>query len=142
MTNGANLAAGSGQVSIFADTWVPQTVGVYNATGLSGNASSNLLTSAPAGQYVVNIYVNQTTGCTTPSPGKVALNLSFTDSSGAQTKNPATLMFTSGATTTGASLVYSFWQATSGTIQASTTYTACMTGTATYDVHYTLTRVQ
>jgi hypothetical protein len=107
------------------------------------------------GQYRVDWnFVENGTACATPGPGGVTFLLTWTDNSGTHSAaslpmhDSASLMATSGtftfqATKTNAWASGSFnIQSTGAIIQYATGYTACTTGTGTYELNATVTRLQ
>jgi hypothetical protein len=135
----------SGVNTNFSGTaWIPTVVGVYNTTSsLSGSISSTvILSSAPAGQYRLDSYLNETTTCTTVGSGKVVPFVIYTDSQGANSKSMAALNFTTSGSVGNVSNVATFWNASTNNISISATYSACTGGTGTYDAHFVLTRLQ
>jgi hypothetical protein len=108
-----------------------------------------------AGQYRVDWNFNNTgTACATPGPGGVTFLLTWTDDSGAH--SAVSLPMHDSASLTAASGTFTFqttktnaWasgsfdiQSTGAIIQYATGYTACTTGTGTYELNATITRLQ
>lgn len=104
----------------------------------SSQTSVNLIAStAAAGNYTVHLYLDQNATCVTPGSGNVLATVSWTDASHAHTAATVPLSFGSSVST---SLGYleaaiPLWSATSSAISYTTTYTACGSGTASYDLH-------
>jgi hypothetical protein len=107
------------------------------------------------GQYRVDWnFVENGTACATPGPGGVTFLLTWTDNSG--THSAASLPMHDSASLTAASGTFTFqttktnaWasgifniQSTGAIIQYATGYTACTTGTGTYELNATVTRLQ
>lgn len=114
---------------------------------LTGQSTSlgtqTIVASTPAaGRYVINYYVGESAGCATPGPGVVTATFSWNDGV-ARTLVSSTLTFTvapgAGDTIRGS---IPLWASTATAITAITTYTACTTGTATYDIHAWVTEAQ
>jgi hypothetical protein len=108
-----------------------------------------------AGQYRVDWnFVENGTACATPGPGGVTFLLTWTDHAG--THSAASLPMHDSASLTATSGTFTFqttktnaWasgsfnlQSTGAIIQYGTGYTACTTGTGTYELNATVTRLQ
>jgi hypothetical protein len=114
-------------------------LGVSDVTAQSASQSSvNLLASTPAaGHYLVRIYLDQNGLCTTGT-GLAYATVSWTDATHAHTAQtvPLTLANTSISSPNGyIDAAIPLWSATASAITYTTTYTACTTGTGTYDLH-------
>ena len=108
-----------------------------------------------AGQYRVDWnFVENGTACATPGPGGVTFLLTWTDNSGAKsavslpmfdstslTATSGTFTFQATKANARASGTYNI-QSTGAIIQYATGYTACTTGTGTYELNATVTRLQ
>ena len=135
--------------------------GYIHATGKTAAIATATLCDTVAGacnqpgQYRVDWNFNNTgTACATPGPGGVTFMLTWTDDSGAHSAvslpmhDSASLTATSGTftfqtTKTNAWASGSFnIQSTGAIIQYATGYTACTTGTGTYELNATVTRLQ
>jgi hypothetical protein len=117
---------------------------VSDVTAQSASQTTvNLVSSTgAAGHYLVRIYVDQNALCTTGT-GSVFATLSWTDASHAHTAQtiPLTLANSSISSTLGfVDAAIPLWSAASDAISYTTTYTACATGTGTYDLHAELER--
>jgi hypothetical protein len=122
---------------------IPMQVGVANFTGIIGALSiSPIHSTAPQGQYQLSVYLNEIpTLCSNVTAGVVQAQLTYTDSQGAVTKNLVSMSFTTSGSGNAQATV-TFWNAASSTISVGTVYTACTTGTGTYDAHFSLLRLQ
>ena len=114
-------------------------LGVSDVTGQSASQSTvNILSSTPAaGHYLVRLYLNQNAVCSTGT-GNVYATVSWTDAVHAHTAVtvPLTLITTAVSTANGyVDAAIPLWSATSSAISYTTTYTACTSGTGTYDLH-------
>ena len=118
--------------------------GVSDKTAQSASLTTqNLIASTgAAGHYQVRIYLDQSALCTTGT-GLVYATVSWTDASAAHTATtvPLTLANTSISSSNGfIDAAIPLWSAASSAISYTTTYTACATGTGTYDIHAAVTR--
>ena len=128
-----------------------QTAAIPTATlcASSGGACNQ------AGQYRVDWnFVENGTACAVPGPGGVTFLLTWTDHSGAH--SAVSLPMQNSASLTAPSAVFTFqtaapnaWasgsfniQSNGAVIQYATGYTACGTGTGTYELNATVTRLQ
>ena len=114
-------------------------LGVSDVTAQSASQTTvNLIASTgAAGHYLVRIYIDQNALCTTGT-GSVYATVSWTDATHAHTALtiPLTLANTTISSTNGfVDAAIPFWSATSSAISYTTTYTACTSGTGTYDLH-------
>jgi hypothetical protein len=113
--------------------------GVSDKTAQSSSLTTqNLITSTgAAGHYLVRFYIDQNGLCTTGT-GSVYATVTWTDATAAHTAQtiPLTLTNTTISTASGfVDVALPFWSATSSAISYTTTYTACTSGTGTYDLH-------
>ncbi|MGO8759320.1 MAG: hypothetical protein ACLQG3_14470 [Terracidiphilus sp.] len=113
--------------------------GVSDVTAQSTSQSTvNLVAStSAAGHYLVRLYLDQNALCTTGT-GSVYATVSWTDATHAHTAQtiPLTLNNTSISAAAGfIDAAIPLWSATSSAITYTTTYTACTSGTGTYDLH-------
>jgi hypothetical protein len=113
--------------------------GVSDKTAQSSSLTTqNLIASTgAAGHYLVRFYLDQNALCTTGT-GSVYATVSWTDATAAHTAQtiPLTLTNTTISTASGfVDVALPFWSATSSAISYTTTYTACTSGTGTYDLH-------
>lgn len=138
-TNSTNLVTGAFHA-------VVDPIGTnLDLTGQSGSlGAQTMVASAPvAGRYTIDYYVSESAGCATPSPGGVTATFSWTDATTGRTLVSSSLAFTAspgvGDTIRGS---IPLWAASGSAITAITTYTACTTGTATYDIHAWVTEAQ
>lgn len=140
---GALRATNTSNVMPITIVDAPTTPGHLDQTGVStansGSAQVIYHTTA-AGQYVLNVYADQSAGCTTVGSGSLVLSVAWTDATHARDSTGNTATLTPGTAATGVASYVSYgpWYiyAASGTdITVTDTYTACMTGTWTYDQH-------
>jgi hypothetical protein len=112
--------------------------GVSDKTAQSSSlGSQTLVTTGAAGHYLVRIYIDQNALCTTGTGGVYA-TVGWTDATAAHTAVtvPLTLANTSISSAYGfIDAAIPLWSATSSAITYTTTYTACTSGTGTYDLH-------
>lgn len=120
-------------------TFSPGAADVTGSTASIG--ATNLYATAPAGFYNVKLVLNSTTTCSTVGPGGVVASILYTDSAGTVTKATSLMAFTTSGHAS-ANFDVPLFSAGSNNIQYSTTYTACTTGTGTYDIHLTLMRLR
>ena len=131
LTEYAGLAtAGLGEATV---------LGVSDVTAQSASQSTvNLLAStSSAGHYLVRIYLDQNALCTTGT-GSAYATISWTDATHAHTAQtvPLTLANTSISSANGfIDAAIPLWAAASTAISYTTTYSACATGTGSYDLH-------
>jgi hypothetical protein len=114
-------------------------LGVSDVTAQSASQTTvNLLAStSAAGHYLIRLYLDQNALCTTGT-GLVYATVTWTDATHAHTAQtvPLTLANTSISSPAGfIDAVVPLWAAASSAISYTTTYTACATGTGTYDLH-------
>jgi hypothetical protein len=132
-----------------------------HSTGLTAAVTTATLCASgagacnQAGQYRVDWnFVENGTACATPGAGGVTFLLTWTDNSGVHsaislpmhdsaslTATSATFTFQTAKTNAWASGSFSI-QSTGAMIQYATGYTACTTGTGTYELNATVTRLQ
>jgi len=141
--NGRNTA-GTGLTAVYGSVSAPSNTAAIAATSLCATAS------CPAGQYVVEYYVDSAATCGTPGPAAVSVTLGWTDETSAKTLQVPlagagisggnsmalgnTANFGSGALT--------LWSAGSAAITYSTSYTGCASGTGTYALRLAARQVQ
>ena len=134
--------------------------GVIHTTGLTGAVTTATLCAASAGAcnvaglYRVDFgFSGGGTACSSVTAGSVKFNLTWTDSGGnahsavnigvwdqKTLASGTSFNFNTALTTEGAAGTFAFY--TNGTvIQYSTSYTACTTGTGTYQLDATVTRL-
>jgi hypothetical protein len=135
--------------------------GYIHSTGLTGAVSTATLCASSGGacnqpgQYRVDWnFVENGTACATPGPGGVTFLLTWTDNSGTHSAVSLPMFDASSLTATSASFHFATtktnaWasgtlniQSTGAIIQYTTGYTACTTGTGTYELNATVTRLQ
>ena len=125
--------------------------GPVNLTGQTAAiATTNLLTGATVGQYLVNAYVESDANCSSPGPAAVSVTVGWGDRTGARTMTVPLQGsgVTAGALALGSTAnfgeaVMTVWNnSASNNLTYSTSYTACTTGTGTYAIYITYRRVQ
>ena len=142
----ANISVSTGGLFTVYDGLTTAGLGVEVIQGTVSDVTSqtasqtsvNLITStAAAGHYTVHFYMDQNATCSTPGSGNVYATVSWTDATHAHTAATVPLTFGSSvSTTTGyVEAAIPLWSATASAISYTTTYTACGTGTASYDLH-------
>src|SRR5581483_8031036 len=114
-------------------------LGVSDVTAQSASQTTvNLIAStSAAGHYLVRIYIDQNALCTTGT-GLVYATVNWTDATHAHSAQtvPLTLANTAISTPSGyIDAAIPLWAASATAITYTTTYTACATGTGTYDLH-------
>lgn len=134
---GGNFATYDGMTT--AGVGVATVLGVSDVTAQSASQSTvNLLASTPAaGHYLVRLYLDQNALCTTGT-GAVYATVSWTDATHAHTAQTIPLTLANTSISSGSGYIDAaipLWSATASAITYSTTYTACTSGTGTYDLH-------
>ena len=136
------LAGGSSTTS------VASTMATLDQTGVStanSGTPQNVLASTPAaGHYRIFVYVDQSAGCTTLGLGALTVSVAWTDATHARVSGNQTLTVATADTGTGdwVQITQDLWAAASSAITVTDTYTACTTGTWTYDQHAIVERVE
>lgn len=135
-TNYAGLAT--------AGLGVPVVLAVSDVTAQTASQTTvNLIAStSAAGAYTVHLYMDQNALCTTGT-GSVFATINWTDATHAHsaTTVPLNLIITAVSTPFGyVSADVPLWAASASAITYTTTYSACATGTASYDLHATVFR--
>jgi hypothetical protein len=106
------------------------------STANSGSPQT-VASSVSAGHYQFNVYADQSAGCTTVGSGVLTISVGWTD--GTHARVGATLTLTPGTAATGTgsyvNQVNDVYVGSSSNLTLTATYTACTTGTWTYDVH-------
>jgi hypothetical protein len=132
-----------------AGAGIPSILAVLDQTGVStanSGSAQNILASTPAaGHYRVGIYVDQSAGCTTLGLGALTVKLGWTDATNARTPTTALTLSVSTVTTGTSdyvSAVQDLWSANASAITVTDTYTACSSGTFTYDQHAYVERIE
>lgn len=128
--------------------WSARVLGVLDQTGVSvanSGTPQNILASVPAaGHYRLFYYIDQSAGCTTLGSGALTSTATWTDAIHARSSPVKTLpvatVVTSANDWIGDQL--DFWAASASAITITATYTACTTGTWTYDLHAYVERVE
>ena len=117
----------------------PTVLGISDVTAQTASqTATNILASTPAaGHYLVRLYLNQNAVCTSGT-GSVYATVSWTDAVHAHTAQtiPLTMIATAVSTPNGyVDAAIPLWSATASAISYTTTYTACTSGTGSYDLH-------
>jgi hypothetical protein len=124
----------------------PVILGLSDVTAQTASQTTvTILASTPsAGQFKIDYYLDQNAVCATPGPGQVFITFSWSDASHAHLASTVPLNFLSALTTAGGYLqgTLPFYSATSSTVSYTTTMTACTTGTASYDLHASLSELK
>lgn len=134
-------------VSLDTSFKITAQLGTLDQTGVStanSGSAQNILASTPdAGHYRVSVYADQSAGCATVGSGSLTVVLGWTDATHARVSATQTLTPGTADTGTGSyvSLVQDIWSAASSAITVTNTYTACSTGSWTYDVHAVVERI-
>jgi len=126
----------------------PNTV---NRTGQTAAiATTNLLASAPIGQYEISVYAESDATCATPGPAAVSVTLGWGDRTGARTMTVP--LDGNGISSNAVGLgslanfgqkVITVWNnSTSNNLTYATSYTACTTGTGTFALYIAARQVQ
>lgn len=142
---------GDNTTALATDAFVQTALGPlgtpFNVTGsTSAISSTTLFTPTVAGFYVVQFYYAQTVACVTPGSGGVLATLTYEDDTGtATTLSPVIPELTfspvlpnnsqTQAANIGLPLGPIIIWATAHPISFATTYSACTTGTVSYDMH-------
>jgi hypothetical protein len=125
--------------------------GPVNLTGQTAAiATTNMLTGAAVGQYVISIYLESDATCSAPGSASVAVSVGWGDRTGArimtvplQGSGVSSSAVALGSTSNFGQAVMTVWNnSTSNNLAYSTTYTACTTGTGTYALYMTYRRMQ
>lgn len=144
-TYNGRATAGPGLVALYGSP-------VSSATNTAAVSSTTLCstTACPAGQYVVDYYVDSTVTCATPGPATASIILGWTDETSAKTLQVSL----SGAGISGGNSMalgntsnfgsgsLSLWSAGTAAITYSTNYVACTTGSGTYALRLAVRQVQ
>lgn len=128
---------GVGMVAVFGTP-----VNLTNQTASVG--TTQILSSTPAaGQYEVELYVDERTACTTVSGSQVVVTVNWTDATLARSKSVTLTFDTSNVAADSQSLNIPIFAANASSINLTTTYTGCATGgPAAYDLKAAVTQLQ
>jgi hypothetical protein len=142
--NTNQVMAAGGYPSFFAGLTTaglgnPVVLGVSDVTSQSSSQTSvNLIASTgAAGHYLVRLYLDQNALCTTGT-GAVYATVGWTDATHAHTALTIPLTLANTAISSAAGFIDAaipLWSASASAITYTTTYTACTSGTGTYDLH-------
>jgi hypothetical protein len=107
------------------------------STANSGSAQNVLASTPAAGFYKLHLYADQSAGCTTLGSGALTVTAGWTDATAARVSSTLTLTVATSDSGTGDYIdtIIPFWAAASSAVTVTATYTACTTGTWTYDLH-------
>ena len=110
---------------------------------VASQSTVNLIAStAAAGHYAVRLYISQNALCTTGT-GNVYATVNWTDAVHAHSAQTVALNLITSAVSTPygyVDAIIPLWAASSTAITYTTTYTACATGTGSYDLHAEIER--
>lgn len=140
--------APTSNVSQFSWASVAVISGTLDQTGVStanSGTPQNVLASTPqAGHYRLLYYVDQSAGCATLGSGALTISAGWTDATHARATTNQTLTVATADTGTGDYLtqVVDFWASASSAVTVTATYTACGSGTWTYDLHAYVERIK
>jgi hypothetical protein len=127
---------------IGVDTLIGTVSDVVSQT--ASQTTVNLIASTPsAGHYWVSLYIGQHALCTTGT-GSVYATVTFTDANATHTAVTIPLTLANGAISSPLGFIDAsipLWSANASAISYTTTYSACATGTASYDLHAILHKV-
>jgi len=121
---------------------VPLAVSDVTAQSASQTTVNLIASTSAAGHYMVRMYLDQSALCATGT-GSVYATVSWTDASHARQAQtvPLTLANTTNSATAGyIDAAIPLWSAAASAISYTTTYAACGSGTATYDLHAEIER--
>jgi hypothetical protein len=116
---------------------VVEAVSDVTAQTASQSTVNLIASTGAAGHYLVRLYLDQNGLCTTGT-GSVYATVNWTDASHAHSAQtvPLNLITTAISSANGyVDAAIPLWAATSTAITYTTTYTACTTGTGSYDLH-------
>jgi hypothetical protein len=107
------------------------------STANSGSAQNVLASTPAAGHYRLWYYADQSGACSLVGAGALTISSGWTDGSDPRVGATVTLTPATAITGTGLYVQQSqdFWSAASSAVTVTATYTACTTGTWTYDLH-------
>jgi hypothetical protein len=93
---------------------------------------------------MIRYYIDQNAVCSAPGAGQVLATFNWTDATHAHSAQTIPLSFLSALSTGGGYLqgTLPIYSATASAITYTTTYAACTTGTASYDLHASVEQTQ
>jgi len=112
--------------------------------------TTNLIASAPVGQFEVNVYVESDAACSAAGSAAVSVTIGWGDRTGARTMTApltgngvASSALALGTTANFGEAVMSVWNnSTSNNLTYAVSYTGCTTGTGTYALYISARQVQ
>jgi hypothetical protein len=139
VNSGGILTVYGGQSTV--DLGVPRILGNLDQLGVStvgsGSPQTVLASTPVAGHYRLFYYVDESAGYVTAVSAAFSISAGWTDATHARAS--AATSFTPTAVDTGTQLftqnTIDFWAAASTAVTVTPTYTACGSGTWTYDLH-------
>lgn len=138
---GSLNAIGTGTIS--ANIYSP--VGSFDGVGETGSISTTtLFTPTVSVLYQLQIYIAQATACANPGSGQVVLNLTWTDDvTTYSASSQETLQFVTTLNTAGGVVFETipFFLTSGHALQYATVFTACATGSATYNIHLAINQL-
>jgi hypothetical protein len=124
----------------------PVILGLSDVTAQTTSQTTvNILASTPsAGQFKIDYYLDQNAVCATPGPGQVYATFNWTDASHAHSASTVPVNFLAALSTAGGYVqgTIPIYSATSSAVSYTTTVTACTTGSASYDLHASLSELK
>ena len=144
-TYNGRTTAGPGLVALYG-----APVSTTSNTAAIGSTALCSTTACPAGQYVVDYYVDSTVTCSTPGSASMSISVGWTDETSAKTLQASLAgAGISGGNSMGLGNTSNFgsgsiglWSSGSAAITYSTSYTGCTTGTGTYALRMAVRQVQ
>lgn len=144
-TYNGRATAGAGLVAVYGTP--------VSSTAVAAAISTSTLcgtTSCPAGQYVIDYYINSAAQCASAGPAAAGIVVNWTDETSAKSMQvslsgvgvPAGNSITLGNTTSFGSGSFTLWSSGSAAITYSTSYTPCTSGTGRYAVRMAVRQVQ
>jgi hypothetical protein len=136
------LAGGSSTTSVASTLATLDQTGVSTAN--SGTPQNVLAATPAAGHYRIFVYVDQSAGCSSLGSGALTVSVAWTDATHARVSGNQTLTVATVDTGTGdwVQITQDLWATSASAITVTDTYTACTTGTWTYDQHAVVERVE
>jgi hypothetical protein len=116
----------------------PIIVARLDQTGVStanSGVAQTFFTAPVSGYYRLGIYIPQSAGCATLGPAALSLSESWTDATTTRTDTGTLPLATSPGATNLLWNIQESWIAASTNVTVTFTYTACSSGTWTYDNH-------
>lgn len=128
-----------------AGTGLDVVLAVFDVTNVStanSGVAQTVLLAPATGLYKFDGYVDQSGACSNVGPGLLTLAYGSTDATAARITGPFTIITPSTSADQSASPgTYEMWAISGTAMTLNFTYTACTTGTWTYDAHFIISRV-